>query len=257
MAYKYTSGYDQEEIFIPKGQVLGGLAVGIIVLGNTWYPPFPGNMANATTFSFPVHYKPLEGGFSEVILSPKPDPALLEQTVAAGKALEKQGCRAIVGACGYFANYQPEVAAALNVPCFLSSLMQIPAISRALKPDQKVCIVCAEGDALASGPALKNCGVDDPSTVVIVGAENLPQMQNILQDTGHLNSAKFEQELVEFSKQMVSDNPDIGAILLECSDMPPYAWAIQKAVKLPIFDFITLTNWVYNAVARRPFAGFL
>lgn len=257
MAYSWSSGHNDEEVVIPKGRVLGGLAIGIITLGNTWYPLFPGNVANASTFNFPVHYKPLEGGFSETILSPKPDTALLEQTIKAGKELEQQGCRAIVGACGYFVNYQPEVAAALNVPCFLSSLMQAPIISRALKPGQKVCIICVDGDALASGPALKNCGVNDLSTIVIAGAQGLPQMQNILQDTGHLNSAELEQELVDFSKQVVNENPDIGAILLECSDIPPYAWAIQKATKLPVFDFTTLVNWVYNAVVRRPFAGFM
>ncbi|GAJ00417.1 unnamed protein product, partial [marine sediment metagenome] len=237
--YGYTSGYDQEEIFIPKGQVVAGNAIGIIVLG-VWYPLVPGNVANATTFSFPVHYKLIEGGFSDKILSPEPVLALSEQTIAAGKELEQQGCRAIVGACGYFANYQPEVAAALNVPCFLSSLMQIPMISRSLKPGQKVGIICADGDALAPAPALENCGVNDRSTVVIAGAQGLPQMKNINQDTGHLNNAKFEQELVDLSKQLVSENPDIGAILLECSDMPPYAWAIQKAVRLPVFDFTTM-----------------
>ncbi|GAH50807.1 unnamed protein product, partial [marine sediment metagenome] len=56
-------------------------------------------------------------------------------------------------------------------------------------------------------------------------AQGLSQMKNINQDTGHLNSAKFEQELVDLSKQTVSENPDIGAILLECSDIPPYARA--------------------------------
>ncbi|GAH91889.1 unnamed protein product [marine sediment metagenome] len=82
-------------------------------------------------------------------------------------------------------------------------------------------------------------------------------MKNINQDTGHFNNAKFEQELVDLSKQTVSENPDIGAILLECSDIPPYARAIQEAVRLPVFDFTTMINWVYNAVVRRPFAGFM
>jgi len=254
--YSYTSGYDQEEVFIPKGQVVAGNAIGIIVLG-VWYPLVSGNVANATTFSFPVHYKLIEGGFSDKILSPEPVLALSEQTIAAGKELEQQGCRAIVGACGYFANYQPEVAAALNVPCFLSSLMQIPMISRSLKPGQKVGIICANGDALVPAPALENCGVNDRSTVVIAGAQGLPQMKNINQDTGHFNNAKFEQELVDFSKQVVNENPGIGAILLECSDIPPYARAIQEAVRLPVFDFTTMINWVYNAVVRRPFAGFM
>jgi len=254
--YTYTYGYDEEEVFIPKGQVIGGVAIGIIVLGHCWYPYVPGNVANATTYDFPVHYKYLKVSSTERMLSSKPDPTILEQTITAGKELEQQGCRAVVGACGYWANYLPEVAAALDVPCFLSSLMQVPIIVRALKPGQKVGIICANGDVLSSAPALKNCGVDQ-ARVVIAGAEDLSQMKNVLQNTGYLNNTKFEQELVDLSEQMVSDNPDIGALLLECSDMPPYAWAIQKAVRLPVFDFTTMINWVYNAVVRRPFAGFI
>jgi len=256
--YSYTSGYDQEDVFIPKGQVTAGHAIGIIVLGRVWYPLVPGNVANATTFDFPVYYKRLEGGTIEKVLSTKPDPAFLEETIEAGKELEEQGCRAIIGSCGYFANYLPEVTAALSVPCFLSSLMQIPIISRALKPSQKVGVICGKKRALLSGPALENCGVNDLSTIVIAGGEEeVPQILNLDQGTGHLNNAKFEQELVDVAKRMVSENPDIGALLLECSDMPPYAWAIQKAVRLPVFDFTTMINWVYGAVVRRPFAGFI
>ncbi len=176
MVYSGAPGY--EEFSIPKEQVIGGVTIGIIVLG-VWYPLVPGNVANATTFSFPVHYKILEGGFSDNVLSPEPV------------------------------------------------------------------------------PALENCGVNNCSTVIIAGAKGLPQMQNILQDIGHFNNAKLEQELVDFSKQVVNENPDIGAILLECSNMPPYARAIQEAVRLPVFDFTTLISWGCNAVVRRPFAGFM
>ena len=63
MAYSWGSGRNDEEVFIPKGRVLGGLAIGIITLGNTWYPLFPGNVANASTFSFPAHYT--QGGLHQ------------------------------------------------------------------------------------------------------------------------------------------------------------------------------------------------
>jgi hypothetical protein len=103
--------------------------------------------------------------------------------------------------------------------------------------------------------ALRACGVNGLSAIVIAGAQDLPQMKNFMRSTGrHLNSRKFEQELVGLSKQFVSDNPNIGALLLECADMPPNAWAIQTATGLPVFDYITLINWVYNAVVRRLFA---
>lgn len=76
-------------------------------------------------------------------------------------------------------------------------------------------------------------------------------MQKILQNAGHNNPAKFEQELVELAKQVVSKNPDVSAILPECTAFPTYAGAIQEAVRPPVFDFTTIINWVYSAVVRR------
>ena len=255
MVYGFMPGPEQinTQISMPKGQAIAGNAIGILVL-DLWYPYLPGNVANASTYSFPVHYKILKGSTGPQIM--RAEPALLDLIVEGGRELEKQGVRAIVGACGYFGNYQKEAAAILDVPVFLSSVLQIPIIRRGLKPNQKVGVICADADALTS-KLLSQCGVDDLSDIVIAGAQDLPEFQNILQCTGSFNSYKIEQQLVDLAKQLVSSNPDIGAILLECSDMPPYAWAIQNAIRLPVFDFTALINWVYSAVVRRPFVGFI
>jgi len=255
MVYGFMPGPEQvnTQISIPKGQAIAGNAIGILVL-DLWYPYLPGNVANASTYNFPVQYKILRGSTIPQILSA--DPTLLDLIVEGGRELEKQGARAIVGACGYFGNYQKEAAAILDVPVFLSSVLQIPIIRRGLKPNQKVGVICAVADSLTP-KLLSQCGIDDLSNIVIAGAQDLPEFQNILQCTGSFNSYEIEQQLVELVKQLVNNNPDMGAILLECSDMPPYAWAIQEAVRLPVFDFTTMINWVYNAVVRRPFAGFM
>ncbi len=254
--YTYTHGYDDEEILIAKGQVVGGYAIGIICMADVWYPLSPGTIENASTFNFPVYIKPIPGGVK--IISSETHPDILKDTIEAGKELvEKLGCRAIVGACGYFANYQEKVAAALDVPVFLSSLMQVPIVMRALRPNQKLGIICAREEALSAAPALKQCGVDDLSRIVIGGAQDTSQFQNLYKGTGRMNNAKWGQELADVAKRMVSNHPDIGAIILEGSDFPPYAWEIQKAVRLPIFDFTTMIDWVYSAVVRRPFAGFI
>jgi hypothetical protein len=256
--YRYMSGYADEEVYIAKGQVMGGLALGIILFGHESisYPLLPGSVENASTFCFPIHFKAIPSASIERVVSPKLDSGVLQDLIDTAKEMEQQGCRAIIGGCGYFGNYQPQVAAAINVPCFLSSIIQVPIILRSLKPDQKVGIVCANGSVLSSAPVLGNCGVD-PTSVVIAGSETLPEMQKIYQNLGHYNPAQLGRELVELTKKMVSDNPDIGAILLECTLFPTYGWDVQKAVNLPVWDFTTLINWVYNAVVRRPFAGFM
>ena len=255
MTYAHLNSLDQPDIQISmsKGRLTGGNAIGILVI-NDWYPYLPGDVANASTYNFPVQYKILEDITVERIL--RADPALLDLVIEGGKELQKQGARAIVGACGYFGNYQKEAAAIFDIPVFLSSLLQASVIKRGLKPAQKVGIICGDADSLTP-KLLSQCGVDDLTGIVIAGAQDLSEFQNVLQGTGHFNGYKLQHELVGLAQQFVSDNPQIGAILLECSAFPPFAWAIQNAVKLPVFDFSTLINWVYNAVVRRPFAGFV
>ncbi len=256
--YTYTTGYDNEEVYWEEGRTVGGVAVGVIQMGPVRVPMVPGNMGNGTTFPFPVMWQQMEGvATTDMVVSSKPHPKVLEWAIKAAKQLEKQGCRAVVGNCGYLANYQPEVAAAINIPAFLSSLMQVPVMLRAIKPNQKVGIICASGKALSGAPALKNCGVDDMSRIIIVGAENTTQMHNVLAEVGHINNIIFEKELVGLATDLVKKNPEVGAILLECTELPPYAWAIQKAVRRPVFDFTTLTKWAHSAVVRHQFAGYV
>lgn len=255
MTYAYLNGASLPNIDIAmsKGRLTGGGAIGILVM-NDWYPYLPGDVANASSYSFPVFFNILEDVTVERILGA--DPTLLDTVIQGAKELEKQGVRAIVGACGYFGNFQQEVAASLDIPVYLSSLLQIPITKRGLKPGQKVGLICAVKDSLTP-ELLRQNGVDDPSGVAITGTYDMPEFRNIPDSTGHMNPYRVEQELVSVARKFVSDNPSIGAIQLECSAFPPFAWAIQNAVKLPVFDFSTLTNWVYDAVVRRPFAGFV
>jgi hypothetical protein len=255
MTYAYLSGWDQPkgQICVPKGQASAGHSIGILVL-DLWYPLLPGNVANASTYDFPVLFQILKGATIEQVVAG--DSSLLRLIIDGARELERHGVRAIVGACGYFANYQKEAAAALKVPTFLSSLLQVPMIMRALKTDQKVGIICAEADALTPDTLLA-CGIDEPSRIAIADAQIIPEFRNISRSTGHFDSQSLSVGLVETAKQLVSDTPEVGAILLECSDIPPYAWAIQNAVRLPVFDFITMINWIHDAAVRRPFSGFI
>lgn len=255
--YAYTHGVEDKEIYINKGQAFGGAAIGILLFGRTGYAFPPGSVENATTFKYPIHYKIIDAASVEKVVSPDPDPEVLEQLIRGAKELQINGCRAVIGACGYFANYLPQVAARMDVPCYFSSLMQIPLMLRSMSPTKKIGIICADGTVLPKAPALANCGVDDLSRIVIQGAEILPEMQKILKGVGHYNFLTLEKGVVEIAEKMVAENKDIGAILLECTLFPAHAAAVQKAVQLPVLDFSTLIDWVYCLVVRKPFNGYM
>ncbi len=242
-------------VSINKGQVLAGYTIGILLL-DTWYPLVPGNMQNVCTFDYPVRHKLVPGATQ--IRMHKGDPTLLDDLISAARELiDNDGVRAIVGACGYFGNFQPQLAEALEVPIFLSSLIQIPWIKTGLKPDQKVGVICADEPSLTP-EILKRVGVPDPDICVIKGIGNEPEFSAILKsDRGYFNADGVRNEVVNATVKLVEDHPDIGAILLECSDMPPYSADVQRAVNLPVFDFITMVNWVHHSVAQRPYYGYL
>ena len=70
-----------------------------------------------------------------------------------------------------------------------------------------------------------------------------------------LASMEVGDSVVEAAEKLVTEHDDVGAILLECSDIPPYAYRVQQATGLPVFDFITLINWAHDAVTQTPYYG--
>ncbi|HJO61987.1 MAG: hypothetical protein QF888_07270 [Desulfobacterales bacterium] len=108
------------------------------------------------------------------------------------------------------------------MPVFLSSLVQLPTISIGLQKDQKVGVLYAGGLSLSS-EIIQNCGAD-PFRCIVKGLEDQPQMSAILKsDRGSFDNAALKKKIVEGALNMIRKHPGIGALLLECSDMPPYA----------------------------------
>jgi hypothetical protein len=255
MVYGYMTGYEQPGDFsVSKDRRIGGYAVGIIRSDCT-VPFLPGDVANACTFNFPVLYKVVKGLIPQNAF--KNDPTVAQILIDAAKELEKDGVRAIAGTtCGFYGNYQRQVSAAVNIPVFLSSLVQIPLIQRAIKPDQKIGVITANEPAL-SPQLLESVGVIDSSNLVIKGAQDFPAFKSMILETGNYNSANIEEELLTLAEEMVNKHPQIAAFLLECAQLPTYAWSIQRKVQMPVWDFSTLINWVYSATVRRTFPGYV
>ena len=217
----------------------------------------PGNINNASTFDFPVRYESLGKVDPMWVVAKEPHPEIIERSISAAKKLEQYGCRAVMGNCGFFGNYQPMVAKELKVPFFGSSLMQIPSVMASMGPDQKVGVLTADGSKLKVAPALEYSGVTDLDRVVIYGVENEPEAVNILSTTGRLNLKNLERDLVNIAKKMMQENPDVGAIVLECSEFPVHAFAIQNATRVPVWGFTTMAYWIHSGLVRQPYTGWM
>jgi aspartate/glutamate racemase len=234
-------------------RVAYGTTIGILLL-NTRFPMIPGDVGNASTYPFPVLYGaigslPTDFWASGSAASRAPD------VVEAARALQNAGVAAITSDCGYMAMYQREVQAALGIPVFLSSLLQVPFMQRTLPNNRRVGVIVADSQRMTEA-ILRNAGIEEPASLAIGGMEGQPAFCSaIIEENGSLDSDAIEREAVTVASDLVQRHPDIGALLLECSNLPPYASAIQDAVQLPVFDFNTMIRFVYSALTHTRYTG--
>ena len=146
---------------------------------------------------------------------------------------------------------QPEVAARVSVPVATSSLCQIPSIQAWLPRAKSVGVITFDAVKLTKGH-LVNVGVARPEAVHIVGPPDNGALKRLVRD-GEVpyNHAGIEDELVLCAQELVKEHPELGAIVLECTQMAPFAEGIQKAVGLPVYDVYTLGCWFYEGLVRR------
>jgi len=258
--YNEQRGYGDEDVTGWNGRMVYGPTVGIVQLPAN-IPMMPGDVGNPTTFNFPVLYESIQEIDPMWILADKPHPVVMKKIIAACKRLTMQGVTTIIGNCGFFANYQPEVAASLDpgVQFFNGSLMQLPMLLTAVGANNKVGVLTASKKLLMPSPALKNSGVSDEDLkrIVVYGNEDGEEMHRVTHEAGSYSPKKLEKELVDLAKKMVEENPDVSAILLECTEFPPHAAAIQNAVRLNVWDFTTMAEFMHVGAMRKPFTGWM
>ena len=229
---------------------IAGAAIGIITIDFD-YVKLPGNVANATTFDFPVLYEVVSFEIEDLFQG---KPEILEGILDAARNLEKKGVWAIVGACGYFNHFQEQIKAAVAVPVFMSSVLQIPLIKMGLKDHQKIAVLVADGEGANRAFFVKaKADIDDCIVQDIGSLESFAPIRYI---KPYLDNEALRRDLVNVVSNLYKEHPEIGAVLLECSDLPPYAASIHAATGLPVFDFLTLINWVYSAVVKRTYFGY-
>lgn len=230
------------------GQVSYGEPIGIILLDSE-APYIPGDVANATTYDFPVRFQRVPGLTVEKMMNH--DTSLLDAVLRAGEVLKAEGVRAITSDCGFMALYQQTLTEKLDLPVFLSSLLQIPFIKQLTPKDATIGIITANKNSL-TGEILALCEADVSDRIVIEGLEKAPYFSSaFLKEEGTLNTVEVEREVVQAAVKLQKHYPNMKSILLECSVLPPYAAAVQKATGLPVFDFVTMIGYVHSAVVRE------
>jgi len=236
-----------------------GMGLGIIILDDV-YPGFPGDVRNASAHPFPIQYEIAEGVDIQVLVHAEDKSPCLSPIQRAAKKLERMGCRAIAAECGYFAYFQKDIAGYVDVPVFMSSLLQVPLAQQIVGPDRVVGLLVARKDRMTQAH-LQAVGIQPGSKYVIAGAEGrVPEFEHLWYapkrtDPPGAYYDKTEEEFLAVGVEFYQSHPNMGAMVLECTGMQPFARALQREIDIPIFSWGTLLDYAYSVAVHRDYYG--
>jgi Asp/Glu/hydantoin racemase len=243
---------------VTPGRATYGQAVGIVMQPDQILR-MPGDVGNATTFPFPVRYEVVHGAEAAHLKRPDLARAAAPRYVVAARALEAAGVRVIGTGCGYLSILHRELQAAVAVPVISSSLMQVPWVARALPPGRRVGIITADSRALTEAYFEPLGWSSSDVAVAIQGIEGEGEFLRLLRaDRLEEDDVRtMHRAMALVARQLRDAHPDVGAIVLECTNLPPFAATIQREAGVPVFDVTTLIVWAQAAAVRHPFTGYL
>ena len=231
------------------GKTVYGASVGILML-NTRFPRIPGDIGNAGTWPFPVQYKVVSQATPDNVVRGDATP-LLDAFIAAGRELVDLGCDGIATNCGFLVPFQADMSRALGVPVASSSLLQAPLVRASLPDDQTLGILTISSETLT--PAhLEAAGIPEGTPIAGTGAGS-HFTTRILDDAPEIDFDQARADNVAAAVQLVGDHPQVGAILLECTNMIPYAADIRHATGRPVFSIYTYLVWFQAGLLPRRF----
>ncbi len=213
----------------------GVAALGVLML-DTRFPRPVGDVGNPASFPFPVRYRVVQGASPERVVQQQAA-GLLQPFIDAANELVAAGCVGISTTCGFLVLFQRELAAALPVPVMTSSLLQIPALQATLAPGQQVGVVTISAASLTQAHLAAAGAIGE---VAVEGVDAAGEMARaILGNQTTLDTALVQAEVVQAAQRLITRQPAVKAVVLECTNMPPYADAVRKATGVPVYDALS------------------
>ena len=229
----------------------GPARLGILML-QTRFPRIAGDIGNPATWPFPVAYRIVAGATPQRVVQERAA-GLLDAFCEAAAELVADGVAGITTTCGFLSLFQDELARRCGVPVAASSLMQVPVVARMLGADKQVGILTISAETLTA-EHLAAAGV--PPGTPVAGTEHGQAFSRaILQDEPTLDVQAAERDILDAGSRLLTENSDVGAIVLECTNMAPYAHALRDALGLPVFDIYSFVSWFHAGLQPRDFSS--
>ena len=232
------------------GKAVYGANVGMLLL-ETRFPRIPGDGGHAGTWPFPMLYRVVGGATPDRVVRDRG--GIVDAFAAAARELAAAGADGITTNCGFLVLHQDRLARECGVPVAASSLLQVPWVQRLLPPERRVGVLTVEASSLT--PRHLECAGARPDTPV-EGTEGGTEFTRVLLgDETELDVERAREDVVAAGLRLVERHRDVGAIVLECTNMPPYACEVSRATGLPVYDFHSFVCWFQAGLRPRAFGG--
>ena len=230
------------------GAPIGGAALGILML-DARFPRVPGDMGNGDTWPFPVLYEIVRGATPERVVRRRAAGRAGDFRPAA-RGWAARGAAAVTTVCGFLSLFQPELAARAGVPVASSTLMQVPALDRMLPPGKRTGVIRVSRESVWDDHfTAVGASADTP----VEGTEGGRELTRVLiGNEPWLDMAAAEADVTAAARRLMARSPEVGAIVLECANMAPYAAAVRRETGLPVHDIYSFITWVHSGFAEEP-----
>ncbi len=229
------------------GKSIYGASVGILML-DAQFPRIPGDMGNALTWPFPVHYKIVRDASPDRVVRQGAE-GLLDNFIDAARELVRDGVDGITTNCGFLSLYQEALAAAVPVPVATSSLMQVSMVNAVLPEGKHAGVLTISASTLTQAHLRKAKVPPDTPIHSTEGGQEFTRA--ILGNELELDVTLARADNVAAALELQRANPRLGAIVLECTNMIPYAADIRAATGLPVFTIESFVSWFQSGLSPR------
>lgn len=236
---------------IETGHPYYGQYIGVLVF-STSTPRIPGDAGHAASFSDPIRYEVIKGGFAELL---DYNDAMKENILEGCRHLKEAGIKGIIGDCGMMSLYQDCIGAEIGIPFIGSSLTQIPMVWQLIGRSGTIGILTGHSELLSEKHLLAS-GWSKEIPLSIQGLQDEPHFHEIVIEGGkNLDIEKMNRDVLHAARLLKEKTKDLRAVIVECSNLATYARGIEAVCEVPVFDTMSAANLLAYAVHPPIYAG--
>jgi Asp/Glu/hydantoin racemase len=132
------------------------------------------------------------------------------------------------------------------VPFAASSLLQVASVQATLPPGRRVGVITFSADLLTP-EHLAGAGAPRETPLEGVSPES-DFYRMIIEGRKTIDTRRAEQDVVAAGRRLLARHPEVGAIVVECANMPPYSGALRDSLRLPVYDPVDFVHWFYRSL---------